>query len=131
MRLVRISSEEQPTQELNLNSQTASVRKQSAQLVEIASQKTERQSRVSVAVEQHGQEQQPAYEADLEQQATLPMAFERLEIEQPSLEESKVVEQKMHEQAALLPGERQQGRRSYTSLLWWVPLLMFILFFVS
>src|SRR5947207_10401470 len=75
-------------------------------------------------------EEQPAHQVNLEQQATSPMAFEQSKLKRPSIE-PKVVEQKMYEQGALLPGKKAQGRRSYTSLLWWVPLLMFVLLLIS
>ncbi|HWZ20386.1 MAG TPA: polysaccharide deacetylase family protein [Ktedonobacteraceae bacterium] len=48
-----------------------------------------------------------------------------------SSEEQKVVEQKTQEPGAPFPVEKQRGRRSYTSLLWWVPLLMFVLLLIS
>src|SRR2546429_3497417 len=75
-------------------------------------------------------DEQPTQEVNLEQQATLPMAAEQSELKRPSIE-PKAVGQKKYEQGALLPREKQQGCRSYTSLLWWAPLLMFVLLFIS
>jgi len=144
MRLVKFSSEEEPTQEINLNAHTVSpteVGQEPVQLVEIAHQvkeqqpihelDTEQPSIVPVTVEQHGQEQQPAHEVNLEKQATLSMTFEQSNLNRSSLEEQKVAEQKTQEPGALFPVEKQRGRRSYISLLWWVPLLVFVLLLIS
>ena len=87
---------------------------------------TEQQSIVPVPVEQGAREQQLVREANLDQQATLPKAFEQSNVHHSSLEEQKVAEQKTQEPGALFPLEKKRGRRSYTSLLWWVPLLMFV-----
>ena len=76
-------------------------------------------------------EEQPTHEVNLEQQETLPLVFEQSKLNQSSLEEPTVAKQKMHEQGALSPGEKQRGRRSYTSILWWVPLLMFVMLLIS
>ena len=78
-------------------------------------------------------DEQPTQEVNLAQQATLPVAVEQSELNQPS-KEPKVSEQKMQESGAMLAKEKQRGRRSYTSLtslLWWVPLLMFLLLLIS
>src|SRR5260370_9853510 len=125
-----MSAEEEPTQELNQNAQTASpteVGFEPVQLVEIAHQDIEQQpihelgtvqqSIVTVTVEQHGQEQQLAHEVNLEQQATLSMAFEKSNVNRSSLGEQKVVEQKTQVPGKLFPVEKKRGRRSYISLL--------------
>ena len=75
-------------------------------------------------------DEQPTQEVNLAQQATFPVAVEQSELNQPS-KEPKVSEQKMQESGAMLAKEKQRGRRSYTSLLWWVPLLMFLLLLIS
>jgi peptidoglycan/xylan/chitin deacetylase (PgdA/CDA1 family) len=132
IRLNETSLDEQPTQELNLNAQTelqASVGQQPARLLDIAYQNSDQQhiedrntemlSPVPVAFDQHEQEQLPTHEVNLEQQATLPLAFEQSKLRKPSIE-PKVDEQKMNEQV----------RRSNRSLLWWVPLLLFVLLLI-
>ncbi len=145
MRLVRISSEEQPTQELNLNAHTVSpteVGQKPVQLVEIAHQDTEQQpiyemdteqqSIVAVTVEQDGQQQQRTHAVNLEQQSSLPITFEQSKLNRSSLvDEQKVVEQKAQEPGALFKVEKQRGHHSYTSFLWWVPLLMIVLLLIS
>src|SRR6266487_785809 len=75
-------------------------------------------------------DEQPTQEVNLEQQAPLPMAVEQSELKRHSLE-SKASEPKKREQGTLLLSGKQQGRRSYTSLLWWAPLLMFVLLLIS
>ena len=70
MQFKRISSNEQPTQALNLNAQTAqpsSVGQQPAQLVEFAHQNSE---------------QQPIQEINSVLQSIIPVAFDQWELEQ-------------------------------------------------
>ena len=99
MQIDGISSDEQPTQELDLNEQKASptsVGQQPAQVAGSVHHNTEQQPiqemnthllpAVSKAVEQHGQEQHPAYEGNLEQQATLPLAFEHSKLSRSPVE---------------------------------------------
>jgi peptidoglycan/xylan/chitin deacetylase (PgdA/CDA1 family) len=141
MHLDGISSDEQPTQELNLNEQNASpasVGQQPAQMADSVHQNTEQKpiqemntqllSTVSKAVEQHGQEQQAAIEVNLEQQATLPLVFEQSKLKQSPVE-PKVAGQEAREPGAPVQRIKQQGRRSHFSLLWWV-LFVFFAFWV-
>jgi peptidoglycan/xylan/chitin deacetylase (PgdA/CDA1 family) len=154
MRLNNFSSDEQPTQDINLNEQTAFLtegEQQPARLVEIANQDEEQQptqemnsellSIVPIAVERQEQqlttsvsveqqEQLPTQEVNQEQQATLPRAAEQLEFKQFSTK-SKITGQKKQEQRTYVPRGKQQGRRSYSSLLWWVPLLMFAILLIG
>jgi peptidoglycan/xylan/chitin deacetylase (PgdA/CDA1 family) len=75
-------------------------------------------------------DEQSAQEINLNEQTALPTEVGQSELKRPSIE-SKASEQKKHEQGTHVPRGKQQGRRSYTSLLWWVPLLMFMLLLIS
>jgi len=144
MRLNNTSSDEQPTQELNLNAQTISqpsIEQQPARLEENAHQKavqkpiedmnTELMSIASLAVQQQKPEQLSTHEVNLEQQATLPLEFEQSRIKLPS-KDPKVAGQKIYEQGVLLPVEKHRGRRSYTPMrLWWMSFLIFMLLMIS
>jgi peptidoglycan/xylan/chitin deacetylase (PgdA/CDA1 family) len=144
MQLNQTPSDKQPTQKLNLNAQTVSttsVEQQPDRLVENAQQNavqqpiedmnTELMSIAPFAVQQHEQEQLSAHEVNLEQQSTLPLAFEQSGLKLPS-KDPKVAGQKMYKQGVLLPGGNHQGRRSYSTMrLWWVSFLIFMLLLIS
>ena len=143
MRLNNTSSDEQPTQELNLNAQSVSptsVEQQPARLVENAHQNANRQpiedrnteliSIAPSAVEHHKQEQLSTHEVNWEQQATLPLAFEQWRSNLPS-KDPEVAGQKMYEQGALFAGGKHQDRRSYSMMrLWWMSFLIFMLLLI-
>ena len=142
MRLNKTSSDEQPTQELNLNMKTVSptsVEQRPDQLIDITHQNSDQQpiedmntalmSIAPLAVAQHEQEQLSTQEVNLEQQATLPLAFEQSRLQLPSID-PKVAGQKLYERGALLPGEKKRSLRSHTSRLLWVPLLLFVLLLI-
>ncbi len=115
MQLNRISSDEQPTQEINLNEQAT------------LPMAVEQQPTSSMSVEEI--EQQPTQKVNLKEQVTLPMA-----VGQPQLEllpaHSNAAVQKEHEQHILLRGKQQQ-RSSKKVLLWLVPLVVFTFLLVS
>ena len=142
MRLHKISSDEQPTQKLHLDTQSALTtlaEQQDVHVVDklyqpheqkpIQDMDTELLLAAPLAVEQDKQEQLPSPEIHLEQQETLPI----VSIESTLKHYSRTlhfVEQGTQEREAQLSSEKKHGRR-YSGLLWWVPLLVFLLLLIS
>ncbi|MGZ3616572.1 MAG: hypothetical protein ACXWOL_06855 [Ktedonobacteraceae bacterium] len=118
MRLHKISSDEQPTQEIHLDTQST--------LTTLAEQKpiqdmdTELLLAAPLPVEQDKQEQLPSSEIHLEQQETLPIVSIESTLKHPS-RTLHSVGQGIQEQEAPLSSEKKHGRR-YSGLLWWVKL---------
>ncbi len=109
-RLNKNFSDEQPSQELNLNAQTAlptSAEQQTACVAENAYQSTEQKSIeemdtellliAQLDVEQHKSEQLPIREIHLEQQATLPLVSLQSMLKRPS-KERNISGQKMQDE---------------------------------
>ena len=142
MRLHKISPDEQPTQELNLDTQSALITLaeehdehvidnacQSAEQKPIQDMDTELLLVAPLAVEQDKQEQLPSHEINQEQQETLPLVSMQSSLKHPS-RKLYAAGQGPHDRKASFSSEKKRGRR-YSSLLWWIPLLMFLLLLVS
>ena len=142
MRLHKISPDEQPTQELNLDTQSALITLaeehdvhvvdnacQSAEQKPIQDMDTELLLVAPLAVEQDKQEQLPSREINQEQQETLPLVSMQSSLKHPS-RKLYAAGQGTHDRKASFSSEKKHGRR-YSSLLWWIPLLMFLLLFIS
>lgn len=141
-RLNGISSDEQPTQKINLSEQTTlpmAVGQQPARLMDITPQDLEQQptqelnpahpATLAKADKQKIQEKQLTQEMDLERQATLPMVVERQGLDQPPVM-SNAVSQNEDRQRLLLRGKQQQ--RSSKRALWsWVSLVVFTFLLVG
>ena len=138
MRLRKISLDEQPTQELNLDTQSALISLaeehdvhvvdnayQSAEQKPIQDIDTELLLVAPLAVEQDKQEQLPSHEINQEQQETLSLVSIQSSLKHPS-RKLYAAGQRPHDRKASLSSEKKHGRR-YSSLLWWIPLLMFLL----
>jgi peptidoglycan/xylan/chitin deacetylase (PgdA/CDA1 family) len=137
-----MSSDEQPTQKINLKEQATlpmAVGQQPAQLVDIAHQNPEQQPTQEInavhqatlpkAIEQKIQEKQLTKEMMLEQQTTLPMVVERQDLDQPPVM-SNAVAQNEDRQRLLLRGKQQQ-RSFRRALWWWVSLAVFTFLLVG
>lgn len=142
MRLKKFSSDEQPTQKIKLDIQKASsysIEQQNApefdntylsiEQTPIQEMDTELLSIAPLTVEQDKQQQQSSHKIHLEQQATLLLDSVQLNLKKPSLEQH-VVGQKRPDPRVSLPGRKKLDHRSYSKLLWLVPLLLFLLLFI-
>ena len=113
-----ISSDEHPTQEVNLEEQATlpvAVGHQSARAMGIIRQNTE---------------QEPTQEINVEQQDTLSMAIKQQDLEKlptPSIE----VAHQSPEQEPAHPRTKQPHLYTYSWLIWWLPLLIFAIVFIS
>lgn len=143
MRLNKISSDEQPTLKIGLDKQTVvstSAEPQnsprvnntylSAEQKPIQEMDTELLLIAPLAAEQDKQEQLLSHQIHLEQQATLPLESVQSLLKQPSIEQP-FMEHQMPNRSVLLPRKKKSGRYSYSEFLWWVPLLLFLLLFIS
>jgi peptidoglycan/xylan/chitin deacetylase (PgdA/CDA1 family) len=114
----RISSDEQPTQEVSNEEQAT---------LPVA---VEHQSEQAMEITRQNPEQEPTQEINEEQQETLSMAIKQQDFEKlptPSIE----VAQQSPEQEPPQPGSKQPHRYTYTGLIWWLPLLIFAIVFMS
>ena len=102
---------------------------QSAEQKPIQDMDTELLLVAPLAVEQDKQEQLPSREINQEQQETLPLVSMQSSLKHPS-RKLYAARQGTHDRKASFSSEKKHGRR-YSSLLWWIPLLMFLLLFIS
>src|SRR5690348_5989665 len=124
MQKTQPSSDEQPTQELDLNGY-ASMLDSNGQLPG-----DEKDTVVHpLIVEQTERDIQYETAANQEQQETVPLVSLQATIRQQAVGLS-VMEHKAASDNRSLTGKKQQTDRSYTLLLW-IPLLLFIVLFIS
>lgn len=140
MRLKKISSDKQSTQELNLETQSALTplaEQQDVHVVDNALQSPDQKPiedmdtellEASPDVEQNLLEQLPLREINLEQQETLPLGSLKSSFKHPS-SALCASEQGTHDREVPFSSENKHGRR-YSSFLWWVPLFMFLLLLI-
>jgi hypothetical protein len=142
MRLHKISPVDQPTQEVNLGTQSALTTSAEQQNVHVADniyqppeQKpiqdmdTELLLVAPLVIEQDKQELLSSREICQEQQETLPLVSIKSSLKHPS-SELYAAGQRTHKRKTSFSSEMKPGRR-YSSLLWWVPLVMFLLLLIS
>jgi peptidoglycan/xylan/chitin deacetylase (PgdA/CDA1 family) len=124
MQITQPSSDEQPTQELDLNSYASTLDSNEQLPVD------EKDTMVLViAVEQAEGAIQHETAANQEQQETLPLVSLQATLQQPAVGLS-ATEHKAASDNRSLTGKNKQANRLDTLLLW-IPLLLFVLLFIS
>ena len=142
MRLHKNSSDDQPTQELKLDSQSASTslfERQVVHVVENAYQSPDQKPIYDMdtdlmlvapqTADQDTHELMSSSEIHLEQRETLPLASLQSSLRPPSRDLYAATQGALDMRAPFSGGKKHSRR--YSRLLWWVPLVMFLLLLIS